>query len=253
MKSLKHSFIASLLLSLLLSSCQHSPGVFDFRALQAKFDAATTAERLAPGGSASAASAYDEVIADLPPTKIKELNSKLRPTAWMMRSISEWRTAEGRGDKLTAATESAQNGLAANPPDHSREQALLTLVPALVIDSEAVAAWKAANKSYTADQYTNSAERSYKAVVRHLNAASDACGTGTDNGTRHYLAYQKWRTLRNWQLIIEYLDEQQVNQALNTAKPILEGRIPYDAADAARLTVPTGEPLRTLMDANSVH
>lgn len=248
MKSLKHSFIASLLLSLLLSSCQHSPGVFDFRALQAKFDAATTAERLAPGGSTSAAAIYDEVITALPPAKIKELNSKLRPTAWMMRSVSEWRTG-----RLNDAAQSAQNGIATNPPDHSREQVLLTLVPALVIDSEAVVAWKTANKSYTADQYTNSAKRSYKAVVRHLNAASDACGTGTDNGTHHYLAYQKWRTLRNWQLIIEYLDEQQVNQALNSAKPILEGRIPYDAADAARLTVPTGEPLRTLMDANSVH
>lgn len=213
--------------------------------MQTEFDQAFHTDRLYTGRISAAPSGYQTVIRSLSTAGISKLEPRLRPTAWMMRAVSEWRTGQ-----FINADSSSASGLAADPPPHSREQVLLTMIPALVIDSEIISTWKAAGMAYTPAQYA-AVESSYLKALRPLDAAQSIIDSTTPESVRYFYAYHKWRILFNWETILISLsgDKAAVDQAISNIRPHFDGHDLLDVADAVRQTVPAGDPLRVIMDA----
>ena len=229
---------------LLLTACSEISPTLDFRRVQTEFDQAFHTDRLYTGRISAAPSGYQAVISSLSTKGISKLEPKLCPTAWMMRAVSEWRTGQ-----FTEANASSASGLAADPLPHSREKVLLTMIPALVMDSEIITAWKAAGLAYSSEQYA-SVESSYLRALSSLNAAQAVIDTSTPEPVRHFYAYHKWRILFNWETVLVSVsgDKAVMEQAISRIRPHLNGHDLIDVADAVRQTVPLGDPLRVIMD-----
>ncbi|OYW74388.1 MAG: hypothetical protein B7Z37_17980 [Verrucomicrobia bacterium 12-59-8] len=230
---------------LLLAACSEISPTADFRRVQAEFEQTFHSDRLYSGRVSDAPSGYQTVIRSLSTAGIAKLETGQRATAWMMRAVSEWRTGQ-----FSSANACAASGLAADPPAHSREKVLLTLIPALVIDAEVVSAWKAASMAYTVEQY-GAVESSYLNALRSLDSAQAVIDSSTPESVRNYFAYQKWRMLFNWETILISLsgDKAAVDQAISRIPPHFNGHDLLDEADAVRQTVPAGDTLRVIMDA----
>ena len=230
---------------LLLAACSEISPTLDFRRVQTEFDQAFHTDRLYTGRISAAPSGYQAVISSLSPAGIAKLEPSQRPTAWMMRAVSEWRTG-----LFANAIASSASGLAASPPPHSREKVLLTMVPALVTDAEIITAWKAAGMAYTAGQYA-AVESSYYKALQSLDAAQAVIDKTTPEAVRNFYAYHKWRMLFNWETIVVSLsgDKAVADQAISSIRTHFEGHDLLDVADAVRQTVPAGDPLRVMMDA----
>ncbi|MDZ4403640.1 hypothetical protein [Prosthecobacter sp.] len=245
----RRSRLACLLFSLLLGACAQIQPVAKLRAIQGQFDAASRQDNLAavghgtPSGYASVASQLSvDFIATLP-------DARLKANAWMMRAIAESRTA-----RYNQALASAQNGLQAGPAPHMRDHILLTLVPALTIDTEAVAAWRATGKAFTLDQYKAHAETAYPTAFSHLRKAQALYGAETDDDTRHYVAFHQWRMLLNWDAMINRMTEEEsvrddaaLRASASTCGPSLAKQ-----ARAARESIPVSSTYRALADSLSV-
>jgi hypothetical protein len=230
---------------LLLAACSEISPTLDFRRVQTEFDQSFHTDRLYTGRISAAPSGYQAVISSLSPAGIAKLEPGQRPTAWMMRAVSEWRTGQ-----FANANASSASGLAASPPPHSREKVLLTMVPALVTDAEIITAWKAAGMAYTAGQYA-AVESSYFKALQSLDAAQSVIDKTTPEAVRNFYAYHKWRMLFNWETIVVSLSGGKVvaDQATSSIRTHFEGHDLLDVADAVRQTVPVGDPLRVIMDA----
>ena len=230
---------------LLLAACSEISPTLDFRRVQTEFDQAFHTDRLYTGRISAAPSGYQAVISSLSPSGIAKLEPGQRPTAWMMRAVSEWRNTQ-----FTNANASSASGLAAEPLPHSREKVLLTMVPALVIDAEIITAWKAAGMAYTAGQYS-AVESSYLKAMQALDAAQSDIDKTTPEAVQNFYAYHKWRMLFNWETIMVSLSggKAVVDQATSSIRTHFGGHDLLDVADAVRQTVPTGDPLRVIMDA----
>lgn len=229
---------------LLLSSCFTTRNFID---VQKRFDAAFHSDAPSAGGNSSAPSGYKDVAGVLTAEYINKLDPKLQANAWMMRGISEWRI-----NNLSAATESAKQGLNANPARHTRDHILLTMLPGLVIDAEVVGKWKAANKAYNAADYP-AVDASYVHAFNILKETENSFGEATEQDIKSYVAYQKWRLLFNWQTIINNLGGggSVVEQAIHTATSHFGGRDLLDVADDARSSMPAGDRLRAVIDAKT--
>lgn len=230
---------------LLLGACSEISPLLDFQRVQTVFNQAFNTDRLYTGRISAAPSGYNVVIRSLPTSGIAKLDPQSRSTAWMMRAIAEWRT--GSFDNANA---SSASGLAAAPPPHSREQVLLTMIPALVIDSQNIAAWKAAGMACTAEQYAG-VESSYLRAMKSLDAAQSVIDSTTPESVRSFHAYHKWRMLFNWETIIDNLSggSAVVDQATRSIRTHFDGHDLLDLADAVRQTVPATDPFRIIMDA----
>jgi len=230
---------------LLLAACSEISPALDFRRVQTEFDQAFHTDRLYTGRISAAPSGYQSVISSLSQAGIAKLEPKQRPTAWMMRAVSEWRTGQ-----FSNANTSSASGLAAAPQPHSREKILLTMVPALVLDSEIITAWKAAGMAYTAEQYA-AVESAYLKALQSLDAAQAGIDKTTPESVQYFYSYHKWRMLFNWETIVVSLTggKAVVDQASSSIRARFDGHDLLDVADAVRQTVPSGEPLRVIMDA----
>jgi hypothetical protein len=229
---------------LILSSCL---ATFDLIDVQKRFNAAFHSDVPAAGSNSTAHTGYQDVADSLTVENIHKLDAKLQANAWMMRGISQWRIGN-----LIAASESAEQGLNANPVRHSRDQILLTMLPGLVIDAEVVGKWRAANKAYTATDYPK-VDAPYVRALAALKNAENEFGAGTEQDVKSYVAYQKWRMLFNWQTIINNLvgGDAAVDEAIKTATSHYNGRDLLDIADDARNSMPQGDRLRAVIDAKT--
>jgi hypothetical protein len=234
-----------LLTSLLLGACSELSPTLDFQRVRTEFEQALHTDRLYTGRISAAPSGYQGVMNSLPVTGITKLEPKLRPTAWMMRAVSEWRTGS-----FTKAKVSAVSGLAANPAPHSREQVMLTMIPALVTDAEVLIAWKGAGMAYTAGQYA-AVESSYRQALRTLDAAQALMDSSTPEAARNFQAYHEWRVLFNWETIINSLKggSAVVDEAIRSSRSHFGGRDLLDLANTVRQKVPPGDAFRVIMDA----
>jgi hypothetical protein len=229
---------------LLLAACSEISPTLDFRRVQTEFDQAFHTDRLYTGRISAAPSGYQSVIRSFSPAGIAKLEPGQRPTAWMMRAISEWRSGQ-----FANANASSASGLAASPQPHSREKVLLTMVPALVTDAEIITAWKAAGMAYSAPQYA-AVEGSYLKALQSLDATESVMDKTTPEAVRSFYAYHKWRMLFNWETIVITLSggKAAVDQATSSIRTHFEGRDLLDMADVERKKVPEGELLRVIMD-----
>jgi hypothetical protein len=247
------SFFA-IALSFLLSSC----AAMDYRAIQAQFDRAAQIDN---GNSASAYTeatvftepGYDVVLQQLTPAYINALDQRLRPNAWLLRAVSQWRTG-----RLEAARNSARMGLA--EPDlqeQSRDKVILLMIPGLVIDAELEKQWKAAGRTFTATQYAE-VGKNYCTIFGTFDIAEAAMGPATPPSIRHYLSYQRWRVLQGWRSVINSIDSEagasaddEQRRALDNAADCTGGKSLKEMAGAMAASIPQGHPLRELMSTGS--
>jgi len=202
-----------LILPLLFGGCdilrpRKQTSLADFRQVQARYESATRADNLDQGGTEGGGqAAYTEVIGTLTPAFIQGLPEKtqeqpddrLKPNAWMMRGVSEWRT-----NALKPAISSAGNGLSAGPQVGSRDHILLLMLPALVTDSEIVGSWQAAGQALTPEAYPKVAD-DYQTALSKLAQAEAAFGPATGDDTKKMFYLHKKRLLLNWDKVIRTL------------------------------------------------
>ncbi len=214
-------------LALVAASC---PRTLAYREVQEDFETAVLTD--------GAGLDPREVAASLDDARIAQLDPKLRANAWLLRAFAEWRSGA-----LADAKASAGRGISAGPVSGSRDDVLLHLLPALLIDTQVMDAWQAGPKTPTLESYRAGPARDLTTALASLSDAERRIGPATPASTEHYLAYQRWRILQNWREIISHLPSA---AARNTARAEAQqdGRILREAADAARDSIPRGSPLR---------
>lgn len=245
---MKHRFAARLrsaalgaLALIVLTSCQ----VLDYRQIQDDFNRSVQADNTGQPFTGQ----HDQVLASLTPDYIKRLNPKLRPNAWMLRSVSAWRVGSNE-----LATASARLGL--DEPTlaaGSRDHVLLEMIPALVIDSDLHARWLAAGRTLTEPEYAATYEAmGFVQAWRTLSGpATQAIGPATPGEVSDYLHYQRWRLILNWTAVIASIKPVQDSVAAQTRACTTLG-VESDPLRAAQLEVeqlPAGSPLLGLIKA----
>lgn len=213
-------------LALLAASC---PRTLAYRAVQDDFETAvlTDGAGLDPG----------EVAASLDDERIARLEPELRSNAWLLRAYAEWRDGA-----LDAAKASAERGVNAGPVPGSRDEVLLHLLPALLVDSQVMAAWNARTRSPTLAEYRAGPARDMATALLVVTDARAHFSASTPDETKHYVAYQEWRLLQNWREIISHLPTPAArNAARDEARH--NGRPLREAAPAVRETIPPASPL----------
>ncbi|HAB16120.1 MAG TPA: toll/interleukin-1 receptor domain-containing protein [Verrucomicrobiota bacterium] len=141
-----------------------------------------------------------QTVAELyTPKFIESLDPRLRPNAWMLRALSGW-----RGRSREEAIESARNGLL-EPAivAGSREQVILQMIPAMVIDSDLSRKWIKAGRELSASEYLTTYEKSFEAAWRQLSGpANEGINQTTPDAVVDYFHYQRWQLILNWSAVI---------------------------------------------------
>lgn len=249
-------WVWSVLLAIALTGCAQVTGVrqaFELRDVHDLFARAVQADNTATidpflGGHSEAL--YREVAQTLSDTRIAELDPRLQPNAWLLRAVAAWRTGDQAG-----AVAAATHGLAApGLVPQSRDQILLALIPALAIDAELRHRLAQRTSAPSFDEYSNpTGDRiDFETAVTHLTAAEALIGPATPAAVIHYVAYQRWRVLNNWRYTINRLDQRAARQNAHVAAAaFLHTDNLQTAITAAAEVIPTGEPLRQLITAQS--
>jgi len=161
---------------------------------------------------------YQAVASELTPDYIARLDEKLRPNAWTLRAVSQWRAGE-----YTPAVTSALEGLteitrqSAQTPHlvHGRDSIILTMLPGLVEDSrlrQRFIEHGAADVAAHYDEY----DARFRTAVRALAEAREKTAAPTPPEVIAYWSWQTWRLLQNWSYILSQLPPE------NAADPNLE-------------------------------
>lgn len=223
MKTIQRLFFTTLLLC--LAACQTSK-VFNYAAVQKEFNAAKPD--------------YAKIVTQLKDSTILGLDPSLQPGAWLMRGMSEWELG-----RYEAANSSAIHGLDSKPRPGSRDEVMLTMLPALVIDSQIDAQWQAAGKSLELAAYPG-VEQDFRTALGLLNRARDAMADLTPQSAASYYHYHRWRMLYHWQQIIFSLATTEAEQERITqdVRRYLDGKTLLEAADAEKKALPLDDVYR---------
>lgn len=234
-------WILLLAATFVLSGCR----TLQYREVQREFQSAVQADNTGtPFGSG-----YENILADLSPEYIERLDPRLRPNAWMVRAVAAWRSAS-----YSNATWSADQGLEAGkalrgamPFAGSRDEVLLHMIPAMVVDSEQSRRVRGTN-GFTEATY-KPVERAYRTALDQLDEAAQKFNDNTPEDVRAYYHYQRWRLLQNWTGAIGRISEAEaLPGALDRAKTAL-GKSLEVSIKEARDNIPAGQPLRALIGA----
>lgn len=161
---------------------------------------------------------YQAVASELTPDYIARLDEQLRPNAWTLRAVSQWRAGE-----FTPAVTSALEGLneiarqSAQAPHlvHGRDSIILTMLLGLVEDSRLRQRFIEHGAADVAAHYDEYADR-FHTAVRALAEAHEKCAAPTPPEVRAYWSWQTWRLLQNWSSILSQLPPE------SAAEPNLE-------------------------------
>jgi hypothetical protein len=244
MKTNLKSLASLFIFSLVLCGCR----TIDYRSIQSEFEVAAQGDNYTSATTFTESSVftdpgYEAVLKKLNADYIERLDEKLRPNAWMLKAISEWRVG-----KLEEAHVSATQGLAAHPIEYSRDKIILTLLPALLIDSEIYKNWLNSGKSFSSEEYA-AAKRDFVLALNFIADAESEFGPATPESAKYYCYYQEWRLIQNWwQVIIRQPSDTQ-SQLRDEAKTHLSGKTPVDAAKEAKDKIPSNHQLRLLIEA----
>ncbi|HAB18639.1 MAG TPA: hypothetical protein DCE44_19630 [Verrucomicrobiales bacterium] len=177
---------------LLLSGCQ----TLSYREIQSDFNQSVQADN----SGTPFTDQHSTVLQNLTPEYISKLEPKLRPNAWMLRSVSAWRTGSN-----SLATESSRKGLEdPNLVPGSRDHVILEMIPALVIDSDLNRRWLDAHRTVSGPEYASTYEtEGFVTAWRRLTGpAAKAINNATPEAVVAYFHYQRWRLILNWAAVI---------------------------------------------------
>ena len=185
-----HHALAFALVALLFTGCQ----TLDYRQIQNDFNQSVDADNT---GNPFVGQ-HTRVLERLTPEYIGKLETKLRPNAWMLRSVSAWRV--GSNEVATAASREGLKLKESTLIPGSRDHVVLEMIPALVIDSDLNRRWIEAGRTLTGTNYAAIYETNgFVQAWRQLSGpASQAIKPSTPQEVVAYFHYQRWRLILNW-------------------------------------------------------
>lgn len=244
-------FKAFLLLALavaLVSSC----ATMSYRDIQRDFNEAVRADNVriesvdALGAMASNSQMlYEQVILNLTDDFIHSLPTELKPNAYAIRSVAQWRTG-----KLPEARLSAEEGLKLNNVHESpRDAMVLRMIPALIIDQELNHKFQQSGRTISEQQYVDGEyQTGFLKALDKLDIAMELAEPGTPPSILHYLHFHRYRMLQNWRIVIAGIDDfAAIDRAHREAEKAL-GDSMTEAINSQVDKVPAGSPLRDLME-----
>ncbi len=179
-----------------------------YRAVQNRFEDAVRADNersvmpfTDPAGQ------YRAVAGELTPDSIAGLDEKLRPNAWTIRAVSQWR-AEEFAPAVTSALEGLAEIARQKPQtpqlEHGRDSIILTMLPGLIEDSRLRQRFQTRGTADVATHYDEYAAK-FRTAVRALTEAREKVAAPTPPEVIHYWNYQCWRVLQNWSFVLSHL------------------------------------------------
>jgi hypothetical protein len=244
--------------ALLLSGCFET---LNYRHIQDDFNAAVAADNEVstvptadPVGvltSGDAQQRYQEIAARLSDKDIDRLDKRLQPNAYALRAVAQWRCG-----KLIEARNSATKGLALdNVANSPRDQMVLKIIPALVIDKELVAKFRAAGRAVNEATYNITYPKDFATAAQILKDATNAAQPATPDAVIFYVHLQRWRVLQNWRVVISMIDggaprgAEARTRAQDGAKTLLGGQSLLTEISSEEALVPANDPIRKAMEA----
>ena len=260
MKNSRHSFVWRLILAIALAATAGC-STLQYRTVQGRFQDAVRAdnERFNMPFT-DVAGVYHAVADELTPDYIARLDPKLRPNAWTLRAVSQWRAGES-----AQAVDSAFGGLAeitrlkeqAPQIENSRDSVILTMLPGLVEDSRLRLRFKEKGASDVAAHYDEYATK-FHTALRALAEAREKLSPATPQEVLYYWDYQCWRVLEDWLYIIAQLPLDSQADANGRADSFVKTTLANarlqdtttlpKAIQAAENALPAQHPYRQLID-----
>ncbi len=241
--------LAALWAAAVLAGCT----TLNYRDIQADFNAAVeadnvrTAEALGALTSSGSETLYDSIRVRLTDERIRALDERLRPNAYAIRAVAEWRSG-----KLAEARATAQAGLKLpNVASSPRDEMVLEIIPAVVIDEELVSRFKQVGRKVSKSEYDERYARDFTTAVETLRRVSANVRPSTPDAIRYYVYLQQWRILQNWRFVINHIEggaDVQEAASQDAARRLGVTSL----ADEVQRTldrVPPGEPIRKAMEA----
>lgn len=207
MKTTTRSLTWYILLATVLAAAAGC-STLQYRTVQDRFETAVRSDNERPTMPfTDAAMQYQAVAGELTPDYIAGLDEKLRPNAWTIRAVSQWRAGE-----FTAAITSALEGQAevtrqsAQSPHlvHGRDSIILTMLPGLIEDSRLRHRFMESGAADVPAYYDDYAAK-FRTAVRALAEAREKAAAPTPPEVMAYWNYQCWRVLQNWGLVLSHL------------------------------------------------
>jgi hypothetical protein len=249
-----------LLLALALATAAGC-STLQYRTVQDRFETAVRADiERSTMPFTDAATQYQAVATELSPDYIARLDEKLRPNAWTLRAVSQWRAGE-----FSPAVTSALKGQAevtrqsAQSPQlvHGRDSIILTMLPGLIEDSRLRHRFNEKGAADVAAHYDEYAAR-FRPALRALTEAREKIAAPTPTEVIAYWHYQCWRVLQNWSYVIGQLSLENstepnheadafVKDALANAGFVGATNLP-SATAAAEQALPPNHPYRQLIE-----
>lgn len=235
-------------MTLLLVACS----TLSYRDIQRDFNAAVEAdnirsvEALGALTSSGAEQLYEGIRLRLTDGEISRLDDRLKPNAYAIRAVAEWRTgklAEARG---TAIAGLKLSNVAGSP----RDQMVLEMIPALVIDEELVSRFRRAGMTVSKLEYDARYASDFATAASTLKDVGDAVLPSTPEAILYYVSLQRWRILQNWRVVISKIQEGP--EAREAAREDAGRRLGVPLLEEIKRieeSVPAGEPIRKAMEA----
>lgn len=232
---------------LFLSGCT----TFAYRNAQRDFNTAVQADNVRSVEALGALTAsqseplYERVRARLTDRNIGHLDERLRPNAYAIRAVSEWRLGKLEDARNTAAAGLQLPNVGASP----RDEIVLRIIPALVIDEQLVTQFRTAGFTVTKRDYDVTYAKDYATAAAVLGRAAASVKPSMPDSVVYYVALQRWRILQNWRVIISKIqDGHDAREAARDEAAKALGAPLADEIKRVEDLVPPGDPLRKLME-----
>ena len=160
--------------------------------------------------------------------------------------MSEWRLGKLEDARKTAATGLQLTNIGQSP----RDEMVLRMIPALVIDEQLVGQFRAAGSAISKQTYDASYAKDYATAANVMGRVMSGVKPSMPETTMYYAAMQRWRILQNWRIVISKI--QDGADAREAARDDAANALEAPLADEIKRMedlVPPGDPLRKLMEA----
>jgi hypothetical protein len=250
-------FYKIFLLILVAALASNCASTLPYRDIQKDFndavqaDNAQTAEKLGLIISSNSQTGYENVLKKLEDKDIQSLDDRLKMNAYAMKAVAQWRTS-----KLTDAMNTADKGLAQKIVS-PRDKIVLLIIKPLIIDQNLVNLYRRLPepRHVSLTDYQVYA-KDFADAARNLNTAADQ---DLPVDMVIYVCFQRWRVLKNWDIIIGSLWDGQnpiseestriQKRAYDETTKALGGVVLPHAIENQKKKIPEGHWLRKYIDA----
>jgi hypothetical protein len=196
---------------------------------------------------------YSWVINALTKENINSLDDRLKGNAYMLLAISHWRINEYKKAKEAVDNAEMVSKAASTNPAlalGARDNIMLKILPSLIAESSKLSKYDK-SKGLDEEQYS-SFKTVYKLITKDLQKSFTDLNTGNPGAIKFYIAYQNWRVLQNWRIVISTLKTSQLRiSSLKEVDEIMNGASEdftnlKEAINFYSSKIPLDNPLRVL-------